>query len=123
MLRTALFAAAVFAASLSPAHADVFVEGRVVAVAPNFALSFGSRHRDGFRIDYEYGGERYVTYRDVYPGRVILVPPPVAVIPVGPHFGHRHWRDHDRWDDRRHWRGHRHGHGHKHGHRHHRHHD
>lgn len=119
MLRTALFAATMFAASLSSnAFAGVFVEGRVVAVAPNFSLTFGSRHRDGFRIDYEYGGDRFVTYRDVYPGRVILVPPPVAVVPFGPRFGHRHWRDHDRWDDRRHWGDDRHGH--RHGHRHHR---
>lgn len=125
MLRAALFTAALFAATLSPgAHSGDYVEGRVVAVVPHLSLSFGSPLHDGFRVDFDLGGERYSTHSHRHPGRVILVPPPYRVIPAGPQFGHRHdhwrddrrhWKDHDRWDDRRHWRGDDRGRGHKHG--------
>lgn len=117
MLRHALFAAALFAATLSPsAHSGDYVEGRVVGVVPHLSLSFGSLLHDGFRVEYEFGGDRYYTHSHHHPGPVILVPPPIRVIPAGPRFGHRHaywrddhrrgWDDHDRWDDRRHWKEH-----------------
>lgn len=125
MLRQALFAAALVAATLSPsAHSGDFVEGRVVAAVPHLSLSFGSLHHDGFRVEYEFAGDRYFTHSHRHPGPVILVPPPIRVIPAGPRFGHRHnhwrdhrrgWDDHDRWDDRRHWRDDDRGRGRKHG--------
>jgi hypothetical protein len=117
MLRAALFSAALFAAALSPsAHSSDYVEGRVISVVPHLSLSFGSLLNDGFRVDYEFGGQRYSTHSHRHPGRVILVPPPYRIIPVGPRFGHRHnhwrnddrhdWDDDDHGDDRRHWRKH-----------------
>jgi len=130
MLRTALFSAALIAATLSPgAHASDYVEARVVTVVPHLALSFGSLRHDGFRVEYDYGGHRYFTHSHRHPGRVIMVPPPFRFEPAPPiyrprgwygHEDHRHgWKDHRRWDDRRHWRNDDHDHdrgrGRKHG--------
>jgi hypothetical protein len=123
MLRQALLAAALLAATLS-AHAGSYVEGRVISVEPRLSVSFGSLLHDGFRVEYEFGGERYNTHSHRHPGPVILVPPPVRVIHSGHRFGHRHdhwrddhrrgWKDHDRWDHRRHWRDDDRGRGRKH---------
>jgi hypothetical protein len=114
MLRKALLAAALLASTLSTsAYSGDYIEGRVIGVIPHISLSFGSL--PGFRVEYEVGGHRYFTHSQRHPGRVILVPPPYRVIPVGPAFGHRHnhwrddqrrgWNNQGRWDDRRHWRG------------------
>lgn len=116
MLRQALFAAALLAATLSPsAHSGDYIEGRVVGVVPHISLSFGSLRHDGFRVEYVFGGQRYFTHSHRHPGRVILVPQPLRVIPAGPRFGHRHsqwgddhrrgWNNQGRWDDHRRWRG------------------
>lgn len=114
MLRTALFAATLFAATLgSTAHAggDGYYRGPVIDLAPQVSLSIGSLRHDGFRLDVNSGGPRYLPH--VLPRPVVYLPPPVQVIEVVPHRhyrgGHwrshdrRHWRDHDRWDDRGHW--------------------
>lgn len=120
MLRKALFAAALFAATLSSsAHSGDYVEGRVISVVPHLSLQFGSLRHDGFRVEYELGGQRYNTHSHHRPERVILVPPPFRAGFLPPHFPPRvgHWRD-DHRDDRRGWRGHDRWDDHRHGHRH-----
>lgn len=113
MLRTLLLATALLTASgTALAHGD-YGYGRVVSVEPQFALSFGTRHHDGFRVLYESGGTRYWTHTPYHPGHVIVLP----------QHHHRvthvhHYRDYGRgWDDRHDWRDDRREH--RRGHRHH----
>ncbi len=111
MLRTLLIATALLTASGTAfAHGDY---GRVVSVEPHFAISFGSRHHDGFRVLYESGGSRYWTHTPYHPGHVIVLPPQHRVRHVHHHrdyYGHgwdgrRDWDDRD--DHRDGWRGER----------------
>ena len=98
MLRTLILAAGLLAASGS-ALADYdhgYRHGRVISVEPNFVISFGSRHHDGFRILYESGGHRYWTHSYHRPGPVIVLPPR--------HVTHVYHSRHHGWDDRRDWR-------------------
>ncbi|MEQ1590884.1 MAG: hypothetical protein ABL892_00695 [Thiobacillaceae bacterium] len=113
MLRKTLFAACLLIASGSAmADRDGYVYGRVLTVEPSFSISIGGgRYNDGFRIQYETGGQRYWTHSDYRPRDVIYVPRPVYVRPVyysngyrGGDWHHRGWRDRD--DHRDGWRGH-----------------
>lgn len=107
------------AAFSAPAWADWDFDrgyGRVIRVEP--AVSVGFRDgRNHFQILYEFGGERYWTYADTYPGPWIAIPEPRYVYTVpAPRYVYRyrwdnyyypnHWGDghrHDRWDrDHRH---------------------
>ena len=94
MLRKILIATALLTASgTALAHSDY---GRVVSVEPHFAISFGTRHHDGFRVLYESGGARYWTHTRHHPGHVI-------VLPERHHVRHvQHHRDYGYRDD---WRG------------------
>lgn len=101
MLRTLILAAGLLAASGSAlAHDDYgYRHGRVISVEPNFVISFGTRHHDGFRILYESGGHRYWTHSQYSPGPVIVLP--------ARHIHHYRsdWHDRHDWrDDRRDWR-------------------
>jgi len=111
MLRTLLIATALLTASGSALAYDRGY-GRVVQVEPQFSISFGTRHHDGFRVLYESGGSHYWTHTPYRPSHVIVLPPPHhRVKHVYHHYDDRggwdkhrkHWRD-DRRDDRR---GHR----------------
>lgn len=105
MLRTLLISAALLAASgTALAHGD-YGYGRVVTVEPHFAISFGTRHHDGFSVLYEYGGSRYWTYAPHHPGHVVALPPPHRTR----HLHHHHHRHDGRgWDGRDDgWREHR----------------
>lgn len=96
MLRKPLIATVLLAASGSVmAHGD-YVYGRVVAVEPNFYISFGSGGYYGYRILYESGGRRYWTHSHRHPGHVILVPQPVVYRIHHHEHHHRHGRHHDR---------------------------
>ena len=84
--------------------------GRVIRVEPAVSIGF-NEGRNHFQILYEFGGERYWTYADYYPGPWIAVPAPRYVYPYSwenryyaPYYwGPHHHRDHDRWDgDHRH---------------------
>lgn len=103
MLRTLLIATALLtASSASFAHGGNYGHGRVITVEPQFVISFGSRHHDGFRVLYESGGSRYWTHTSYRPGRTIVLPPHHRVQHV------HHYRDYGhRWDGRRDW-NHRH---------------
>lgn len=109
MLRTLLIATALLTASGSTLAHGGDGYGRVVSVEPHFAISFGSRHHDGFNVLYESGGSRYWTHSYYRPGPVIVLPPR-HVRNIHHHRGwddRRDWRDdrrHDRRDDRRDWR-------------------
>ena len=113
MLRTLILAAGLLAASGS-ALADYdpgYRHGRVISVEPNFVISFGNRHHDGFRILYESSGHRYWTHSYHHPGPVIVLPPRHVTHVY--HSRHHGWNDrHDhRYDRRDHRRDHRrHGH-------------
>jgi hypothetical protein len=70
MLRKLLIATALLTASgTALAHSD-YGYGRVIAVEPRIAISFGAGHHDGFRVLYESGGTRYWTHTSYYPGRM-----------------------------------------------------
>jgi len=109
MLKHILIGATLLAASgLAAAHDGYgYRHGRVITVEPNFVISFGTRHADGFRVLYESGGSRYWTYTPYRPGPVIVLPPrPVYYAPYPRYdrhhgWGHRHDRRYDRRDDRR----------------------
>ena len=109
MLRTLLIATAMLTASGASfaGHDDDYGYGRVVTVEPHFAISFGSRHHDGFRVLYETGGVRYWTYTPSHPGHVIVLPPHHHRVKHGYHtrdYG-RGWDGyHDRHDRRDDWR-------------------
>ncbi|MBW8329892.1 MAG: hypothetical protein K0M48_12290 [Thiobacillus sp.] len=97
MLRTLLIATALLTATgTALAHSD-YGYGRVVSVEPQFSISFGTRHHDGFRVLYESGGSRYWTHTPHHPGHVIVLPQH--------HYRVKHvhhYRDSGRgWDDRR----------------------
>lgn len=126
MLRTALFIAALAAATgNASAHGGGYIRSEVIRSEPSVSVTVGSVRHDGFRVEYESGGRIYNTIRERYPDRYI--PAPVVVVPVAvprPYYrdddwrdDRRHWRgEHRDWrDDRRHWRGkhHRHGGGHR----------
>lgn len=98
MLRTLVLAASLLAASGSAlAHNDYGPrQGRVISVEPNFVISFGTRHHDGFRILYESGGQRYWTHSYHRPGPVIVLP--------ARHVTHVYHPYRPGWDDRRDWR-------------------
>ncbi|MDP3585945.1 MAG: hypothetical protein Q8R61_12515 [Thiobacillus sp.] len=115
MLRTLLIATTLLTASGSALAYDRGYDrgyGRVVTVEPQFTISFGTRHHDGFRVLYESGGSHYWTHTPYRPSHVIVLPPQHhRVQHVYHHYDNRggwdkhrkHWRD-DRRDDRR---GHR----------------
>ena len=115
MLRTLLIASTLLAASGTAIARGDYGHGRVVSVEPNFVISFGTRHHDGFRVLYESGGARYWTHSQYHPGHVIVLPPPHRVTHVRHYrdYGYRDhgyrdhgYRDHGRgWDDRRGWKG------------------
>lgn len=101
MLRTLLIATALLTASGSVLAHGGDGYGRVISVEPNFVVSFGNRHHDGFRVLYESGGSRYWTHSYYRPGPVIVLPHRYAA----PSYRYdrddrRDWR-HDRRDDRR----------------------
>ena len=104
MLRTLLIATAMLTtsgAALAGGHDDY---GRVILVEPHFSISFGSRHRDGFRILYEFGGHRYWTHSHRYPGHYIVLPPHHRFKHGTPlRYDDHGWNDYDR----HHWKGHR----------------
>ncbi|HQS81802.1 MAG TPA: hypothetical protein PKV42_04995 [Thiobacillus sp.] len=109
MLRTLLIATALVAASGTAIARDDYGHGRVVSVEPNFTISFGTRHHDGFRVLYESGGARYWTHSPYHPGHVIVLPPPHRVTHVRHYrdYGYRDYgyRDYGHgWDDRRDWK-------------------
>ena len=110
MLRNLLIATALLSASGSAlAHSD-HGYGRVVSVEPQFVISFGSRHHDGFRVLYESGGSRYWTHTPYHPGHVIVLPPQHRVRHVHHHRDYGHgWVGRRGWDDRRVWDDHRDG--------------
>lgn len=98
MLRNLLIAAALLTVSgTALAHRDDGY-GRVISVEPNFVISFGTRHHDGFRVMYESGGDRYWTYSPYRPGRTIILPPRHRVYHV-----HQYREYGGRWDNRRDW--------------------
>ena len=104
MLRTLLIATALVAASGTAIARDDYGHGRVVSVEPNFTISFGTRHHDGFRVLYESGGARYWTHSPHHPGHVIVLPPPHRVTHVR-HYRDYGYRDYGHgWDDRRDWK-------------------
>jgi hypothetical protein len=104
MLRTLLIATALLTTSGAALAHSGDSYGRVVTVEPHFAISFGTRHHDGFNVLYESGGSRYWTYSPYYPDRVIVLPPPHRV-----QHGYRYrdygngWEDRDGWRGRRDW--------------------
>lgn len=104
MLRTLLIATTLLTASgTALAHSD-YGYGRVVTVEPHFAISFGTRHHDGFRVLYESGGSRYWTHTPHRPGPVIVLPPQHHVKHVYRYRDYGHGWDHRRdWNDRREW--------------------
>lgn len=114
MLRSALLAASLLAASGTALAYD----GRVITVEPNITFSFGTRHHDGFRVLYEFGGEHYWTHTSYHPGHTIVLPPrhQVNVYNHDDHGGYkrRHWDDDDdhpgRGRGRHHRKHHRFGH-------------
>lgn len=112
MLRKLLIATALLTASgTALAHSD-YGYGRVVAVEPRIAISFGGGHHDGFRVLYETGGTRYWTHTSYHPGRTIVLPPRHHVRHVHQHrdYGRRGWKDRrGDWRDDHHEsrRGHR----------------
>lgn len=123
MLRTLLIATALLTASgASFAHGGSYGYGRVVAVEPNFVISFGTHRPDGFRVLYESGGDRYWTRTSYYPGPTIVLPPPYRVERVYYRDYGRGWNDRGwdrRYGGRNDWREERREHRHKHS----RHHD
>jgi hypothetical protein len=111
MLRTLLIATTLLTASgAALAHSD-HGYGRVVSVEPNFVISFGTRHQDGFRVLYETGGYRFWTHTPYRPGYTIVLPPPYRAQNVYRYrdYGHN-WNDYrgDWRNDRREHREHRH---------------
>jgi hypothetical protein len=120
MLRTVIIAAALVAVSSNAsAHGGYIRE--VIRTEPSISVAIGSVRHDGFRVEFESGGHVYNTIRERHPSRYIVVPQPVAVVPVvvpRPYARDDYWRDDRRhWrDEHRHWRGkhHRHGRGHQH---------
>jgi len=110
MLRTLLVATVLLTATGSALAHNDHVYGRVVTVEPHFAISFGTRHHDGFRVLYESGGSHYWTYTPHHPGHAIVLPPPHRVRHVHHHRDYgRGWDARRDWDDRRDdWRDDRH---------------
>lgn len=117
MIRTLLIATTLLAASGAALASDRAGYGRVVTVEPQFSISFGTRHNDGFRVLYESGGHQYWTQTSYHPGHTIVLPPPhrrVEYVSYERDYGHgwrnnhRGWNDHQRgWrDDRREHRRH-----------------
>lgn len=110
MLRNTFIAAALLAASAGAmAGHDDRVYGRVIAVEPNFVISFGSgSYQDGFRVRYELGGNHFWTHSHHHPGHMIWLPHharPVIHHPHHPHHWKHKWHDahhdrHDHWDRR-----------------------
>ena len=104
MLRTLLIATTLLAASGTAIARSDYGHGRVVSVEPQFTISFGTRHHDGFRVLYESGGARYWTHTTYHPGHVIVLPSPHRVTHVQ-HYRDYGYRDYGRgWDDRDNWR-------------------
>ncbi len=110
MLRTLLIATAL----LTTSGAALARDGRVISVEPSFSVSFGTRHHDGFRVQYESGGQRYWGHSDHHPGHYFVLPPQHHVQSNygyrdhgwsgrDRHYGkgHREDRRHDRHDDRK----------------------
>lgn len=107
MLKKTLALLMLSAAFSAPSWADWDHDrgyGRVIRVEP--AISFGFQDgRNRFQILYEFGGDRYWTYSDYYPGPWIAVPAPPRYVYRyrwdNDYYPYR-WdggRRHDRWDD------------------------
>lgn len=108
MLRTLLIATALLTTSGAALARDGQEYGRVISVEPSFSISFGTRHHDGYRVQYESGGHHYWTHSPHHPGHRFVLPPHHFVQSgyfVQPGYGYRD----QGWDrhDRHHWRGHR----------------
>ena len=102
MLRTLLIATALLTTSGAALARDGHDYGRVISVEPSFSISLGTRHRDGFRVQYESGGQHYWGHSDHHPGQYFVLPPQHY---VQSNYG---YRDHGwRGRDRHHWQGHR----------------
>jgi hypothetical protein len=106
MLRTLLISAALLTTSGTVlAHNDDSY-GRVVSVEPHFAISFSSRHHDGFGVLYESGDARYWTATPYHPGHAVVLPPHYRVDHVHHHRDYGYGKDRRGWDDDRDgWRG------------------
>ena len=102
MLRTLLIATALLTTSGAALARDGQEYGRVISVKPSFSISFGTRHHDGYRVQYESAGHHYWTHSSHHPGHYFVLPPQHY---VQSNYG---YRDHG-WSgrDRHHWRGHR----------------
>lgn len=102
MLRTLLIATALLTTSGAALARDGQEYGRVISVEPSFSISFGTRHHDGYRVQYESGGQHYWTHSSHHPGHYFVLPPQHY---VQSNYG---YRDHG-WSgrDRHHWKGHR----------------
>ncbi|MBT9590934.1 MAG: hypothetical protein IV089_08510 [Thiobacillus sp.] len=102
MLRTLLIATALLTTSGAALARDGDEYGRVISVEPSFSISFGTRHHDGYRVQYESGGHHYWTHSPHHPGHYFVLPPQHY---VQSNYGYRDhgWRGHER----HHWKGHR----------------
>ena len=102
MLRTLLIATALLTTSGAALARDGQEYGRVISVEPSFSISFGTRHHDGYRVQYESGGHHYWTHSSHHPGHYFVLPPQHY---VQSNYG---YRDHG-WSgrDRHHGKDHR----------------
>ena len=102
MLRTLLIATALLTTSGAALARDGDEYGRVISVEPSFSISFGTRHHDGYRVQYESDGHHYWGHSDHHPGQYYVLPPQHY---VQSNYGYRDhgWRGHDR----HHWKGYR----------------
>lgn len=107
MLRTLLIATALLTTSGAALARDSHDYGRVISVEPSFSVSFGTRHHDGYRVQYESGGQDYWAHSSRPPGQYFVLPPQHY---VQSNYGYRDYgyRDHgrkvhreDRRDNRR----------------------
>ena len=102
MLRTLLIATALLTTSGAALARDGDDYGRVISVEPSFSVSFGPRHHDGFREQYESDGQHYWGHSSHHPGQYFVLPPQHYV------QSNYVYRDHG-WSgrDRHHRKGHR----------------
>ncbi len=98
MLRTLLIATALLVASGTALARDGRHDyGRVISVEPSFNISFGTRHYDGFRVQYESGGRHYWTHTPYHPGHRVVLP--------SRHYTHSAYgyQDRDGYEQNRHY--------------------
>lgn len=105
MLRTLMITTALLAIPGSALAHDTFDRGRVVSVEPHLAISFGTRHHEGYRVPHESRSSGYWTDTRHHPRPVIVISPSRAVATRAYHH-----RDHESgWDDHRRSQRERHG--------------